>query len=293
MKLATLCHEIGTTVGLVDVEEGRVWPIEPIDGWSPANVTELIPEFERWRPQIREGESPLRLTDVRLAAPLPRPPRNIFCVGKNYHDHAHEFTRSGFDSSARSSEDIIPEAPIIFSKVPECVIGHGAPIRYPERLSDSLDYEAELGVIIGAGGRGIARADAMRHVFGYTIVNDVTARDLQRRHRQWLIGKSLDTFAPMGPWVVTADEIDPGNMRIECWVNGELRQSSNTSRLIFDIPTLIASISAGITLYPGDVIATGTPAGIGAGFDPPRYLVPGDRVDIEIDGIGRLSNVVA
>ena len=293
MKLATVHCGTGTTVALVEVEQGLVWPIEPIDGWAPASVTELIPEFARWRPQLRKGTSNLPLADVRLAAPLPRPPRNIFCVGKNYHDHAHEFTKSGFDSSARSAEDIIPEAPIIFSKVPECVIGHGAAIRYPEGLSDSLDYEAELGVVIGTGGRGIAPADAMRHVFGYTILNDVTARDLQRRHRQWLIGKSLDTFAPMGPWVVTADEVDPRNMRIECWVNGELRQSSNTSLLIFDIPTLISSISAGLTLYPGDVIATGTPAGIGAGFDPPRYLVPGDRIDIEIEGIGCLSNPVA
>ncbi|MBA3897109.1 MAG: fumarylacetoacetate hydrolase family protein, partial [Sphingomonadaceae bacterium] len=162
----------------------------------------------------------------------------------------------------------------------------------PTGLSDKVDYEAELAVVIGKGGRGIAKADAYEHVFGYMIVNDVTARDLQASHKQWLIGKSLDSFCPMGPWLVTADEVDPESLGVRCWVNDELRQDANTVDLIFDIPTLIAALSAGITLYPGDIIATGTPAGVGIGFDPPRYLAPGDRVAIEIDGLGRLSNAV-
>ncbi len=230
------------------------------------------------------------LSSVELLAPIPRPARNIFCVGKNYHAHAKEFTRSGFDSSAKNESEAIPNAPIFFSKVPDCVIANGAPIRYPSGVSDMVDYEAELAVVIGKGGRGISAAAAYEHVFGYTIVNDMTARDLQSRHKQWLIGKSLDTFCPMGPWLATANEIDASNLAVRCWVNDELRQEASTADLIFDIPTLIATLSAGITLYPGDIIATGTPAGVGIGFDPPRYLRKGDRVAIEIDGLGRLHN---
>jgi 2-keto-4-pentenoate hydratase/2-oxohepta-3-ene-1,7-dioic acid hydratase in catechol pathway len=156
-----------------------------------------------------------------------------------------------------------------------------------------VDYEAELAVVIGRGGRGITKAEARDHIFGYTILNDVTARDLQSRHKQWFIGKSIDTFCPMGPWLVTADEVDVANLEVKCWVNGELRQDANTRDLIFDVPTLIETISAGLTLMPGDVIATGTPAGVGIGFDPPRYLAVGDEVSIEISGLGRLSNRVA
>ena len=212
---------------------------------------------------------------------------------RNYHEHAKEFTRSGFDSSASSAADAIPSAPIIFTKVPESVIATGADIRYPTGLSDSLDYEAELGLVIGRAGRGISKTQAYSHVCGYTIINDVTARDLQGRHKQWFLGKSLDTFCPMGPWLVTPDELDPANLSVKCWVNDELRQNANTRDLIFDIPTLIETISAGITLQPGDVIATGTPAGVGIGFTPPKFLQRGDRVTIEIEGLGRLSNTVA
>jgi 2-keto-4-pentenoate hydratase/2-oxohepta-3-ene-1,7-dioic acid hydratase in catechol pathway len=154
-------------------------------------------------------------------------------------------------------------------------------------------FEAELAVIIGKGGRGIAKSDALKHVWGYTIVNDVTARDLQARHKQWFLGKSMDTFAPMGPWCVTADEVDLATAGIRCWVNGELRQNAKIADLIFDIPTLIETISAGITLLPGDIIATGTPAGVGIGFKPPKFLKKGDVVAMEVDGIGQLTNQVA
>ena len=222
--------------------------------------------------------------------PLARPRRNIFCVGKNYREHAAEFARSGFDSSAAGGE--IPAHPIIFSKVPECVIGNGEPIIIDPSVSAAVDYEAELGVIIGVGGRGIAKSDALAHVLGYTIINDVTARDLQGRHSQWLLGKSQDTFCPMGPHMVSASAINLGDTTVKCWVNGELRQDANTRDLIFDVPTLIAAISAGITLLPGDIIATGTPAGVGIGFKPPRYLKAGDVVRIEIAGIGVLENPV-
>ena len=233
---------------------------------------------------------PLPLDAVALAAPIPRPRRNVFCVGKNYHDHAQEFAASGFDSSA--AKGAVPPAPIIFSKVPDSVTGPGAPILMDPAVSTAVDYEAELTVIIGKAGRNIAAAEAMEHVWGYTIVNDVTARDLQGLHSQWLIGKSQDSFCPMGPWAVTADELDLADTPVRCWVNDELRQESNTSLLIFDVPTIIAALSNGITLQPGDVIATGTPAGVGIGFKPPKYLVPGDRVRIEIGGIGVLENRV-
>ncbi len=162
----------------------------------------------------------------------------------------------------------------------------------PAGVSTAIDYEAELAVIIGRGGKGIKAADAMNHVWGYTIVNDVTARDWQSRHQQWDMGKSFDTFCPMGPWLVSADECDGARTQVRCRVNGELRQSASTADLIFDIPTLIETLSAGITLYPGDVIATGTPVGVGIGFSPPRYLVPGDVVRVEIDGIGVIENPV-
>ena len=225
-----------------------------------------------------------------LCAPIPRPAKNIFCVGKNYREHAAEFAGSGFDATAK---EVVPEAPVVFSKPPTSVIGPGEPI--PSRLdpTDSTDYEGELAVVIGRAGRGIRKADALGHVFGYTIVNDVTARTLQHKHRQWILGKGLDGFCPMGPAILTADEVpDPAALRVTTHVNGEKRQDAPVSDLIFDIPTLIEVISAGITLEPGDVIATGTPAGVGIGFDPPRFLKPGDTVRIEVPGIGVLENPV-
>jgi len=230
------------------------------------------------------------LSEVRLLAPVPRPARNIFCVGKNYHDHAQEFAASGFDSSA--AKGAVPAAPIVFSKLPETVIGPGAPIKIDASVSTAIDYETELAVIIGKPGRNIPPEEALSHVWAYTIVNDVTARDLQGKHSQWLIGKSQDSFCPMGPYAVTADEIDLADTALRCWINGELRQESNTGLLIFDVPTIIAAVSNGITLQSGDIIATGTPAGVGLGFDPPKYLQPGDQVRMEIGGLGTLENPV-
>ena len=232
----------------------------------------------------------IALSEVQMTAPLPKPRRNIFCVGKNYFAHAREFAGSGFDSSAKAGEDI-PDCPIYFTKVPESVVGPGAAIMMPPaEVSTAIDYEAELTIIIGRGGKGIAAKDAMAHVWGYTIINDVTARDWQSRHKQWFMGKSFDTFCPMGPWLVSADECDGTKTQVRCYVNGELRQNASTTDLIFDIPKLIETLSAGITLYPGDVIATGTPVGVGIGFKPPKYLVAGDVVRVEIDGIGSLEN---
>ena len=233
----------------------------------------------------------LPLSAVTLRAPLPQPRRNIFCVGKNYRAHVQEVARSGLVGGVSPGGEV-PAAPIIFTKVPECVIATGAAIEMPMGVSTAIDYEAELAVVIGRGGKGISKANAMQHVWGYTIVNDVTARDWQNRHMQWHMGKSFDTFCPMGPWLVSADALDATNTHVRCWVNGEERQNASTKDLIFDIPTLIETLSAGITLYPGDVIATGTPAGVGIGFTPPKYLQKGDVVRVAIDGIGEIQNPV-
>jgi 2-keto-4-pentenoate hydratase/2-oxohepta-3-ene-1,7-dioic acid hydratase in catechol pathway len=229
---------------------------------------------------------------VKLLAPFPKPSRNIFCVGKNYFEHAKEFAQSGFDSSAAKPGDDVPSDPIIFTKVPECVVATGDAILIPKGVSEAIDYEAELAVIIGKQGKGISESNAMDYVWGYTIVNDVTARDWQQRHKQWMMGKSFDTFCPMGPWAVTKDALNGENTRVRCFVNGEKRQDASTTDLIFKIPKLIATLSAGITLYPGDIIATGTPVGVGIGFKPPKYLVAGDTVRVEIDGIGAIENPV-
>ena len=227
---------------------------------------------------------------MTLDAPLPRPRRNVFCIGLNYRCHAAELAARGFNG-ARSAEDLIPKAVVAFSKVPDSVIAPGAAIEIPA-ASSAIDYEAELAVVIGKPGKGIRRADAMDHVFGYTIVNDVSARDLQKRHQQWLIAKSCDTFCPMGPWIVTRDEVDGGRLGVRLWVNDDLRQNGNSADLVFDIPSIIETLSATITLLPGDVIATGTPAGVGMATDPPRWLRRGDRVRIEIEGVGVLENPV-
>lgn len=286
MKLATVSVAGERRVGIVDAAQRSFRTFDLPMSEAALGVAALVGRDVTSVPTL----SPIALTSIMLEAPLPRPRRNIFCIGKNYREHALEFSRSGFDSS--SYQEDVPSYPIVFSKVPDCVIADGQPIELRPAVSTAIDYEAELAVIIGRGGRGIAAANALDHVFGYTIINDVTARDLQSRHSQWLIGKSQDTFCPMGPWVVTRDMIDLSNTSVRCWVNDELRQDSNTNLLIFDVGTIIETISAGIELQPGDVIATGTPAGVGVGFDPPRYLRDGDVVRVEIDGIGTLQNPV-
>ncbi|MFS2092886.1 fumarylacetoacetate hydrolase family protein [Pseudomonas sp. Pseusp11] len=290
MKLLTLRDEAGHTRVAQLVANDAVVPLSYPDGGAVSDLVELIGSALPLTSLKADGPA-LDMASIRLLAPIPKPARNLFCVGKNYTNHAQEFTKSGFDAG-QSVADAIPTSPIVFSKTPEAVVAHGDRIWDAEGVSDALDYEAELAVIIGEGGRGISKADAMRHVWGYTILNDVTARDWQKRHKQWHLSKSFDTFGPLGPVAVTADEIDGGNLDLRCWVNGELRQSANTRDLIFDIPTLIETISAGITLLPGDIIATGTPEGVGIGFSPPRFLKRGDVVTIEISGIGRLENEV-
>jgi 2-keto-4-pentenoate hydratase/2-oxohepta-3-ene-1,7-dioic acid hydratase in catechol pathway len=290
MRIAAFFYQQQPHVGMVSDDLHDVTPFDlPLAqrALGALPIVELLARGEA----LPVTMATLALSAVTLRAPLPQPRRNIFCVGKNYHAHAKEFARSGFDSSSKPGSEI-PSYPIIFTKVPECVIATDDAIAIPVGVSSAIDYEAELAVIIGRGGKGISKANAMDHVWGYTIVNDVTARDWQNRHMQWHMGKSFDTFCPMGPWLVSADSVDATNTQVRCWVNGEERQNASTKDLIFDIPTLIETLSAGITLYPGDVIATGTPVGVGIGFTPPKYLQKGDVVKVAIDGIGEIENPV-
>ncbi len=289
MKIVAYRLKGRSGVGLVSADLQQVQPFDLPEAQSDLGAQTLI-EMQARGDTLPALLPAIALSEVQIIAPLPKPRRNIFCVGKNYFAHAKEFAGSGFDSSAKSGGDI-PADPIIFTKVPESVVGPGAAIEMPA-VSTAIDYEAELAVIIGRGGKGIAAKDAMAHVWGYTIVNDITSRDWQSRHQQWHMGKSFDTFCPMGPWLVSADELDGTKTRVRCYVNGEERQNASTVDLIFDIPKLIETLSAGITLYPGDVIATGTPVGVGIGFKPPKYLQAGDVVRVEIDGIGSLENPV-
>lgn len=287
MRMAAFTIAAEPGVGLVSADEKTVSVLD-----LPADEAEqgILPLIGRSFDELPRITRVVSLAEITLRAPIPQPKRNLFCVGKNYHEHALEFTASGFDSSA--SADPVPTEPIIFSKLPETVIPTGAAIKINRSVSEAIDYEAELAVIIGKEARSVSKADALDIVWGYTLVNDVTARDLQLRYKQWLIGKSQDTFCPMGPWAVTKDEIDLAAMSIRGLVNGEVRQEARITQLIFDIPTIISTISAGITMKPGDVICTGTPAGVGIGFNPPRYLAAGDIVRVEADGIGALENAV-
>lgn len=289
MRIATYRTQKRIEVGVVSQDGSAITPFDIPPQRAAGGLLALLEGDQALQP-LRDVDHPLNSSEVELLAPIPRPRRNIFCVGKNYFAHIEEIANAGFDTTGGGTA--APEAPILFSKFPECVIPDGAAIMHDAQVTQELDYEAELAVIIGRTGRAIPQVDALDYVWGYTIVNDVTARDVQKRHKQWLLGKSQDTFCPMGPFAVTRDLLDLGNTPIRCWVNGDLRQDGNTELLMFDVPTLIEAISAGITLRAGDIIATGTPAGVGAGFDPPRFLKDGDRVRIEIPPIGVLENPV-
>lgn len=227
----------------------------------------------------------LPLESVRLLPPLPSLVRNAFCVGRNYVDHVKE------GAVARQVELKLPEAPQYFTKATHALVGPGADVRLDPKVTRRFDYEVELAVIIGRGGRDIPATSAYEHIFGYTVANDVTARDLQKRHDQWFKGKSLDTTLPLGPWIVDREEIaDPTSLELTMLVNGEERQRARVAQMIFDIPFLIANLSAGLTLVPGDVIATGTPSGVGFAMNPPQYLKGGDEMVARIDRIGELRN---
>jgi len=275
--------------GLVRPEVGLICPAKV---WVGQNAPATLLDFIRLSADDKKllsyepplpNEQWLAIDEVELIAPIPRPVRNIFCVGKNYMDHIEEMNK---DISGLNIQ-----YPQYFTKATHTVTGPFADVPLHSDVTAQVDYEAELAVIIGKKGINIPEDKAMDYVFGYTIINDVTARDLQQNHSQWFKGKSLDGFCPMGPWIVTRDEIiHPVELNISSWVNGELRQRSNTRHMIFSIPKLISILSQGLTLEPGDILATGTPAGVGMGFDPPRVLKSGDVVRIEIEKIGYIEN---
>jgi 2-keto-4-pentenoate hydratase/2-oxohepta-3-ene-1,7-dioic acid hydratase in catechol pathway len=226
------------------------------------------------------------IENAKILAPIPRPRKNIFGIGLNYTEHIAESARS-LDTSSE-----LPQEPIIFSKFPTAVIGDGEPICHNQKITQQLDWEAELAVVIGKKCNRVDKADALQHVFGYTIINDISARDC-RRAGQWVVSKSQYSFAPMGPCIVTADEIkDPHNLNISCHVNGTEKQNSNTKFMLFNINDLIEDISQGLLLEPGDIIATGTPAGVGAGRDPQEFMWPGDVLETSIEGIGKIRNPI-
>ncbi len=291
--------------GIVDGDEvvdidlaGRALGFTP-----PDNMLTIIEDYERTRPvlqaildkaagrrfsQVRtftDTGAVQALSEVQLAAPIPRPRKNIMCMALNYSEHARETA----EIRGRSPE--APTIPVLFTKAPTAVNSPFGNIEIDPAVSTEIDWEVELGVIIGKGGKNIRAEDALSHVFGYTVINDVTARDLQARHKQYFKGKSLDGSCPMGPWIVTADEIaNPHNLAIRLRVNGETKQDANTSQMIFSINTIIATLSLGMTLEPGDIIATGTPSGVGFSRNPPEFLKPGDVMESEIEGIGTIRN---
>ena len=285
MRYVTFTHATGDTPRLGVVQGDRIVPVtafgsllELLDagpaGWARAATQ-----------TARQGDTGLPQQDVRLQSPIPRPRRNVFCVGVNYLDHMKEST------AARGKEQKIPEVPIFFTKATGTMNGPFDPVPWDTTATQQVDYEAELGVIIGVGGKNIPRAAALDHVFGYTVINDVTARDVQLKHVQWMKGKSMDGFCPMGPCVVTADEFgDPQHKHIGLRLNGETRQDANTRDMIFPVAVIIEALSRGLTLLPGDIIATGTPQGVGLGRNPPEYMKAGDVMETEVEGIGLIRN---
>jgi len=290
MRLVTYLADNKTRLGIV--EDEQVFELDPISApWT--SVAELIEAgpaaWERLRhglPSMRTNSRPLE--SLTLLAPIPRPRKNIMCLGWNYAEHVSE------SAAVSKREANVPTDPVVFTKSVTSVIGHGAAIPLHPEVTSQLDWEVELAVVIGRGGRAIARERALDHVFGYTIINDVSARDLQFRHKQFFLGKSLDGSCPMGPWIVTADEIpDPQALRLQSRVNSVTKQDARTGEMIFDVATIISVISRGMTLEPGDIIATGTPSGVGFARTPPEFLQAGDVVECEIEHIGILRNHVA
>lgn len=285
MKLATVVIEGKEKAGVIEGE--LFYPLESVrekmEG-IPTDLNTLIEHSSEWLSDLAKlnltGMEGLAVESLQYASPI-KPNKNIFCIGKNYAAHAREF------------DGTPPENMIVFTKAPTTVIGHGQPIPLHEGVTNELDYEGELAVVIGKKGKAISRDEAEDYIFGYTILNDITARDLQARHQQFFLGKSLDGTCPIGPWIVTKDEAgDARDLEIETKVNGEVRQHARTSLFLFPIDEIIATLSKGMTLEPGDIIATGTPAGVGKGFKPPRYLKDGDVIEICVESIGTLVNKV-
>lgn len=300
MKLVTYRSSVAAEGRLGVVQDGLVIDVARLGAATgaalPASMLELIDQGPDALAALARalaatsGTRPAGIAqaveNVRLLAPIPRPRKNIFGIGLNYVEHVAESARS-----LDTSKDL-PKKPVVFSKPPTSVIASGDPIQHNAQMTEQLDWEVELAVIIGKRATRIAKADAMSHIFGYSVINDVSARD-NRRAGQWIFSKGQDSYCPFGPAIVTADEVaDPHDLTLWLTKNGEEKQRSNTRFLLFDIPTLIADISSGITLEPGDIIATGTPAGVGAGRDPQEWMWPGDVIECGVDGIGVLRNPV-
>jgi 2-keto-4-pentenoate hydratase/2-oxohepta-3-ene-1,7-dioic acid hydratase in catechol pathway len=284
MRIAAVHDRDGKVFGTV--EDDRFKKLL-IDGAPVHDLRQVIAALEKRAPL--NYAPAVALDSVKLAAPVGPLTKNVMCVGKNYYDHAEEFARSGFDQSGDKQE--VPTEPVVFTKATTSLADPFQPISASADPTHSVDYEGELGVVIGRRCKGVKAADALDYVFGYTIVNDVTARTIQQRHKQWFLGKSLDGYCPVGPWLVTRDEMGPLDAQeLATYVNGERRQLARLRDMIFDVGATIEAISTTVTLEPGDLIATGTPAGVGIGFKPPRYLVPGDIVKVSIAGIGELTN---
>jgi 2-keto-4-pentenoate hydratase/2-oxohepta-3-ene-1,7-dioic acid hydratase in catechol pathway len=291
MRYATFSLPTDPTLRLGAIHGDRMLDVTAIGG--PASLLELIQggpaEWLRTRARLEgSGTDGHAVADVRLHAPIPRPLKNVFCLGLNYVAHAKE------SAQARGGQVKIPDMPVIFSKATTTVNGPFDDIPVDRSVTSQVDWEVELGVIIGTPGKNISRADALSHVFGYTVINDVSARDLQVQHGQWFKGKSLDGSCPMGPIVVTADEFgDPQAKQLLCRVNGATKQDASTADMIFPVASIIEWLSKGLTIEAGDIIATGTPQGVGMGRTPQEFLQQGDIVETEIEGIGALRNRVA
>ena len=281
-------------VGLELLGKGII-DLNHLDSTIPNNLNSIIKNFSSLESKIKTLNSPsnihYKVNDVRILAPIPVPVRDIICVGKNYAEHAKEVQRSSFNTL--QGKQAVPTKPIIFNKATTSVIGPNDKIETKNDETKTTDYEGELGVIIGKRAKSISKANAFDIIFGYTIINDITARELQNNHKQWFIGKSPDTYCPMGPAVITKDEINNiDEVKLQTFVNEEERQVGIVKDMVFTIPVLIEMLTKSMTLVEGDIIATGTPAGVGIGFDPPKFLKPGDKVKVSIEPIGTLENEV-
>ncbi|MDW5299297.1 MAG: fumarylacetoacetate hydrolase family protein [Sedimentibacter sp.] len=296
MYLLTYSYDNLECTGFLNEEKNGVIPSSTVFSKLnipvPTDMLNLIDSFnnlekEKINEIILSCKEVIDLDKVKILSPIPYPKRNVICLGKNYMDHISEV------KSLKSVTSDVPSKPIYFSKIAYPAIGNKEFVDSHSNIVKELDYEVELAVIIGKKCKNISKEEAEDYIFGYTIANDISARDIQTSHVQWHKGKSFDTFCPLGPYIVHKSKISfPPKLAIKSYINDELRQNGNTSQLIFDIPTILSDLSSGITLYPGDIILTGTPAGVGAGFNPPKYLKSGDKMECVIEGIGTLINTV-
>lgn len=292
MYLLTYIYDNAECVGFLNKEKTGIILASKVLSVNYTNMIDIIEMFneldlEELDNAIKSCKEVIPLSKVKILSPIPYPKRNVLCLGKNYLDHINEV------KSLKNVNADIPQKPIYFSKIAYPAIGHKDFVDSHSNIVKQLDYEVELAVIIGKKCKNVSLEEAENCIFGYTIANDISARDIQTSHVQWHKGKSFDTFCSIGPYIAYKTNFAfPPKLKIQSYVNNELRQNGNTGDLIFDIPAIISDLTSGITLYPGDIILTGTPAGVGAGFNPPKYLNSGDRVDCVIEGIGTLSNTI-